>query len=92
MSQRRTKPTPCDACADAQPFIIGITGSYGKSSTKSMLAHILQFKGPTLAASGSINTLMGITRHIREDLVFGHGSWWSRWARSRPDRSAGCAS
>jgi UDP-N-acetylmuramoyl-tripeptide--D-alanyl-D-alanine ligase len=54
-----------------RPFIVGITGSYGKSSTKSMLAHILQFKGPTLAASGSINTLMGITRHIRENLVFG---------------------
>jgi UDP-N-acetylmuramoyl-tripeptide--D-alanyl-D-alanine ligase len=54
------------------PFVIGITGSYGKSSTKSMLAHILQFKGPTLAASGSINTVMGITRHIRENLVIGH--------------------
>ena len=54
------------------PFIVGITGSYGKSSTKAMLAHILQFDGPTLAASGSINTLMGITRHIREELVFGH--------------------
>ncbi len=37
-----------------------------------MLAHILQFHAPTLAASGSINTLMGITRHIREDLVHGH--------------------
>jgi UDP-N-acetylmuramoyl-tripeptide--D-alanyl-D-alanine ligase len=58
--------------ADVHPFIVGITGSYGKSSTKSMLAHILQFDGPTLAASGSINTLMGITRHIREELVFGH--------------------
>src|SRR5262249_20426472 len=48
------------------------TGSYGKSSTKSMLAHILQFHGPTLAASGSVNTLMGLTRHIREELVPGH--------------------
>lgn len=57
---------------DVRPFIIGITGSYGKSSSKSMLAHLLQFKAPTLAASGSINTLMGITRHIREDLVHGH--------------------
>jgi UDP-N-acetylmuramoyl-tripeptide--D-alanyl-D-alanine ligase len=54
------------------PFIVGITGSYGKSSTKAMLAHILQFHAPTLAATGSINTLMGITRHIREELVFGH--------------------
>jgi UDP-N-acetylmuramyl pentapeptide synthase len=58
--------------ADVRPFIIGITGSYGKSSTKSMLAHILQFKGPTLASTGSINTLMGNTRHIREHLVYGH--------------------
>ena len=58
--------------AAVHPFIIGITGSYGKSSSKSMLAHILQFDGPTLAASGSINTLMGVTRHIREELVFGH--------------------
>ena len=58
--------------ADVHPFIVGITGSYGKSSTKSMLAHILQFDGPTLAAAGSINTLMGVTRHIREELVTGH--------------------
>ena len=55
-----------------QPFIVGITGSYGKSSSKAMLAHILQFKAPTLAASGSINTLMGVTRHIREELIPGH--------------------
>jgi len=57
---------------DVHPFIVGITGSYGKSSSKAMLAHVLQYKGPTLAASGSVNTLMGVTRHIREELVFGH--------------------
>lgn len=54
------------------PFVIGITGSYGKSSAKSMLAHLLQYKAPTLAASGSVNTMMGLTRHIREHLVAGH--------------------
>lgn len=54
------------------PFVVGITGSYGKSSAKSMLGHILRTKAPTLAASGSINTLMGVTRHIRDELVFGH--------------------
>jgi UDP-N-acetylmuramoyl-tripeptide--D-alanyl-D-alanine ligase len=57
---------------EVRPFIIGITGSYGKSSTKAMLAHVLQFKAPTLAAPGSVNTLMGLTRHIREELVLGH--------------------
>jgi UDP-N-acetylmuramoyl-tripeptide--D-alanyl-D-alanine ligase len=57
---------------EVHPFIIGITGSYGKSSSKAMLAHVLQFQAPTLAATGSVNTLMGITRHIREELVHGH--------------------
>jgi len=57
---------------EVRPFIVGITGSYGKSSTKAMLAHVLQFRAPTLAAPGSVNTLMGLTRHIREELVFGH--------------------
>lgn len=57
---------------DVHPTVIGITGSYGKSSSKSMLAHLLQFHAPTLAATGSINTLMGITRHVREELANGH--------------------
>jgi UDP-N-acetylmuramoyl-tripeptide--D-alanyl-D-alanine ligase len=70
--QRRYELDAVDIVGRVRPFIIGITGSYGKSSTKSMLAHILQFKGPTLSASGSINTLMGVTRHIRDHLVFGH--------------------
>jgi UDP-N-acetylmuramoyl-tripeptide--D-alanyl-D-alanine ligase len=55
-----------------QPFVIGITGSYGKSSSKAMLAHLLQFHAPSVAATGSINTVMGVTRHLREDLVPGH--------------------
>ena len=58
--------------ARVQPFVIAVTGSYGKSSSKAMLAHLLQFHAPTLAASGSINTVMGVTRHLREDLVPGH--------------------
>jgi UDP-N-acetylmuramoyl-tripeptide--D-alanyl-D-alanine ligase len=70
--QRRYEADAVHRLARLHPFVIGITGSYGKSSTKAMLAHILQFHAPTLAASGSINTLMGVTRHIREELVAGH--------------------
>ena len=69
--QRRFKSEAARRVAEVRPFIIGITGSYGKSSTKAMVAHILQFKGPTLAAAGSVNTLMGVTRHIRENLAKG---------------------
>jgi UDP-N-acetylmuramoyl-tripeptide--D-alanyl-D-alanine ligase len=70
--QRSYEAEAAERVRQVAPFIIGITGSYGKSSSKAMLAHILQFKDPTLAASGSINTLMGVTRHIRENLVPGH--------------------
>ncbi|MEW6233986.1 MAG: UDP-N-acetylmuramoyl-tripeptide--D-alanyl-D-alanine ligase [Candidatus Omnitrophota bacterium] len=51
-----------------QPKIIGITGSYGKTSAKHILAHILAAHEPVLATPGSVNTLMGITRIIRERL------------------------
>lgn len=50
------------------PFVIGITGSYGKTTTKHILAHILSSAAPTLATPGSVNTEMGITRVIRESL------------------------
>jgi UDP-N-acetylmuramoyl-tripeptide--D-alanyl-D-alanine ligase len=71
-TQRRYENEAARRIGEVKPIVVGITGSYGKSSSKAMLAHILQFQAPTLAASGSINTLMGITRHIREELVRGH--------------------
>lgn len=71
-TQRGYEAAAVRTLGEVRPQVIGITGSYGKSSSKAMLAHLLQFDAPTLAASGSINTLMGITRHIRENLVRGH--------------------
>ncbi len=55
-----------------KPQIIGITGSYGKTSVKHILAHMLDFYTPTLATPGSVNTPMGITRIIRERLKQDH--------------------
>jgi len=54
--------------AKLQPKVIGITGSFGKTSTKHILSHILEAAAPTLATPGSVNTDMGITRVIRESL------------------------
>lgn len=62
--------------ADAQrilkendPFIIGITGSYGKTGAKAALGDLLtQTLGSTFWPKKSINTVMGITRTIRETM------------------------
>lgn len=54
------------------PQIIAITGSYGKTSAKHILNHILSFVAPTLSTPGSVNTPMGITRIIREKLTKDH--------------------
>lgn len=57
---------------DLSPTIIGITGSFGKTSVKHILGHILQTQAPTLITPGSVNTSMGITRIIRERLTEDH--------------------
>ena len=51
---------------------IGITGSYGKTSTKFILADILSQKYNVLATPASFNTPMGVTRIIRERLTPSH--------------------
>lgn len=46
--------------------VIGITGSYGKTSTKHYLYRILQEKFDTVMTPGSFNTTLGVVRTIRE--------------------------
>lgn len=48
--------------------IVGITGSYGKTSTKHYLNRILSEKYDVLMTPGSYNTPMGVIRTIREML------------------------
>jgi UDP-N-acetylmuramoyl-tripeptide--D-alanyl-D-alanine ligase len=50
------------------PMVIAITGSYGKTSVKHILGHVLETAAPTLITPGSVNTAMGIARVIRERL------------------------
>jgi len=51
-----------------KPIVIGITGSFGKTSTKHYLAHILSGRYQVLATPKSYNTLMGVCLSINNDL------------------------
>ena len=46
--------------------VVGITGSYGKTSTKHYLHRILSEQYETLMTPGSYNTPMGVIRTVRE--------------------------
>ena len=54
------------------PVVIGITGSYGKTSTKTYLAHILNGRFHTYPTPKSYNTLMGVCLAINTDLANDH--------------------
>jgi UDP-N-acetylmuramoyl-tripeptide--D-alanyl-D-alanine ligase len=66
--QRRYWREAHDKLLRLDPTVIAVTGSYGKTSVKHILGHILETAAPTLITPGSVNTAMGIARIIRERL------------------------
>jgi UDP-N-acetylmuramoyl-tripeptide--D-alanyl-D-alanine ligase len=52
--------------------VIGITGSYGKTTTKFITAALLGRRYTVLKTPDGVNTTMGITRIVREDLRDDH--------------------
>ncbi|NWF71243.1 MAG: UDP-N-acetylmuramoyl-tripeptide--D-alanyl-D-alanine ligase [Chloroflexi bacterium] len=55
--------------AEANLTVIGITGSYGKTSTKTYLAHILNSRYKAYPTPKSYNTLMGVCIAINNDIA-----------------------
>lgn len=68
ISQKRYLADARRILAEIRPLIIGITGSYGKTGTKEILAAMLADRYNVFRPPGSYNTLMGVTRAIREGL------------------------
>jgi UDP-N-acetylmuramoyl-tripeptide--D-alanyl-D-alanine ligase len=56
---------------DIHPVVVAVAGSYGKTSTKHILAHLLGGED-VLPTRKSFNTLMGVTRVVNEDLLPDH--------------------
>jgi UDP-N-acetylmuramoyl-tripeptide--D-alanyl-D-alanine ligase len=55
-----------------RPVIIGVTGSYGKTSTKFAIEKLVAREGEVLATPGSYNTTLGVVRTINENLTGDH--------------------
>lgn len=53
---------------ELDPLVVGITGSYGKTSTKNFCEAILSRRFNVLATPMSFNTLLGVSRAINEQL------------------------
>ncbi|MGZ6826303.1 MAG: Mur ligase family protein, partial [Mycobacteriales bacterium] len=57
--------------AKVRPTVVAITGSYGKTTTKNYLAHLLSQTHSVLASPASFNNAMGLSRAVNEHLVPG---------------------
>jgi UDP-N-acetylmuramoyl-tripeptide--D-alanyl-D-alanine ligase len=58
--------------ADWKPLIVGITGSYGKTTTKFCVGSVLSADRPTLVTPDSYNSFLGVIRTINERLEWRH--------------------
>jgi UDP-N-acetylmuramoyl-tripeptide--D-alanyl-D-alanine ligase len=58
--------------ADVNPVVIGITGSYGKTSTKIYLSHLLNGRFKAYPTPKSYNTMMGVCIAINNDIAGNH--------------------
>ena len=64
--------------------IIGITGSYGKTTTKETIAHLLMHKYKTFKTEGNYNTLLGVAKTIIGNLKSEHEVFVCEMAAYRP--------
>ena len=54
--------------ASVKPLVVGISGSFGKTTTKACVAAALEPNGPVLPTPASYNSYLGVVRAINEGL------------------------
>jgi UDP-N-acetylmuramoyl-tripeptide--D-alanyl-D-alanine ligase len=60
-----------ESLARVDPVVVAITGSYGKTSTKNLVAHLLGGVRAVTASPASFNNRMGLARAVNEHLAVG---------------------
>jgi UDP-N-acetylmuramoyl-tripeptide--D-alanyl-D-alanine ligase len=58
--------------AEVDPLVVGITGSYGKTTTKNCMAAVAELRGPAYPTPASFNSFLGVVRAINEGLQARH--------------------
>ena len=57
--------------AKVRPQVVAVTGSYGKTSTKGYIAHLLAGTTAVVASPASFNNRLGLSRAVNDGLVEG---------------------
>ncbi len=60
---------------EVRPLVVGITGSYGKTTTKACVTAVLDLLGPSYPTPASFNSQLGVVRAINEGLQPTHQSF-----------------
>jgi UDP-N-acetylmuramoyl-tripeptide--D-alanyl-D-alanine ligase len=61
--------------AEVSPLVVGVSGSFGKTTTKACLAAALEPYGPCYPTPASFNSKLGIVRAINEGLERDHATF-----------------
>lgn len=68
---RRYRARASERLARTRPRIVAVTGSYGKTSTKGYVAHLVGASHSVVASPASYNNRAGLARTVNEHLVPG---------------------
>ena len=69
---RRFESRAKESLREISPLVVGITGSYGKTTTKFCIGEVLAADRPTLVTPESFNSYLGVLRTINERLEQRH--------------------
>ena len=72
MDNRRFVTRARRKLAEVDPLVVGITGSYGKTTTKNCVAAVAELRGPAYPTPASFNSFLGVVRAINEGLQARH--------------------
>lgn len=66
------------------PLVVGITGSFGKTTTKACVAEVAELRGPAYATPASFNSYLGVVRAVNEGLTAKHRAFIAEMGAYRP--------